>query len=1062
MTTDHIEGLGRALFDEAGDGLFLFDPDTDQLLDVNPMALKLTGFRRADLLALPASACFRKAMSAAGTNSLRRAASQTIVFHSQEGFQLRTPDPAEWVPVNLTIVRLHVRPKTLALITARDIRIQRDAHQQLEEKEAELRRVLSSVSDCLWSAEIDKDGKWTYRFLSPVITRITGRPPEFFLGRLDPWRNDPWRNIVHNEDKPLWDDAERLLRSGQSSHTEYRIRHADGSIRWVRDRISSAPGEDGSWLLDGVLDDVTDRKRAQEDLEFERFLLRSLMDHLPDTIYFKDEKSRFLRVNPAAARGFGLDDPAKARGKTDADFFKTEHATEALRDEQKLVRTGIPIVGKEEKETWPDGRVTWVSTTKLPLRDRTGRVVGSFGVSRDVTEKKQAEEELRKAKEAAEAANRAKSEFLASMSHEIRTPMNGVIGMTELALDTELTREQREYLTMVKVSAESLLTIINDILDFSKIEAHKMYLETVPFALRDHLGDTVKALAVRAQQKGLELACHVLADVPDVLLGDPGRLRQILVNLVGNAIKFTESGEVVVRVSPVVREVVDDTTIDLHFEVIDTGIGIPPEKQGLIFEAFAQADHSTTRKYGGTGLGLSIAAQLAELMHGHIRVDSAVGKGSTFHVQARFGLPPEGAVFPAPARSARLEGLPVLVVDDNATNRRILHDMLINWRMRPTVVHGGREALAALREALQAGEPFPLVLLDGHMPEMDGFMLAQRIQSIPELTGATLIMLTSAGLPEDVARCRTLGIRAYLMKPIKQSELLDTIVTTLSSVSWTPVLPEDVVPKVPVRPLHILLAEDNTINQKLVVALLEKRGHNVVVTSTGREALAALELDRPVNREGTAPPFDLLLMDVQMPEMDGLEATERLRTWERQQGGHLPVIAMTAYAMKGDREMCLAKGMDGYVSKPIQPAELFDTIGRLVVAREPPSAAQPAERALPSSATDDLVDVAEAMNRVADDRDLLRTMISIFFEQYPLEMVKLRDALSRRDALGVRRAAHTLKGAVGNFGRKEAYMAAERLETMGRADDLGGAAPALTALEDALARLGPALTALAR
>ena len=1075
MASDHIEGLGRALFDEAGDALFLFDPDTDRLLDVNPMALKLTGYRREDLLARPASDCFRFT-GANDASSLRRASVQTVVFHSQEGFQLRTPDPNIWVPVNLTINRLHVRPKTLALITARDVRAQRDAHQRLEEKEAELRRVLSSVSDCLWSAEITKDGRWTYRFLSPVVTRITGRAPDLFLGG-----RETWRGLVHPEDRPLWDDAVGLLRAGQASHTEYRIRHADGTVRWVRDRVSSAPGPDGSWVLDGILSDVSDRRRVQEDLEYERYLLRALMDHLPDTIYFKDDKSRFIRVNPSAARGFGVDDPAAARGKTDADFFKLEHADQALRDEQEIMRTGVPLLGKEEKETWPDGRVTWVSTTKMPLRDRNGRVVGTFGVSRDITEKKQAEEELRKAMLAAEAANRAKSEFLANMSHEIRTPMNGVIGMTELALDTSLSREQREYLTMVKVSAESLLTIINDILDYSKIEACKMRLETIPFALRDHLGDTVKALAVRAQQKGLELACQVAGDVPDKLIGDPGRLRQILVNLIGNAIKFTERGEVVVEVkrwdgqdTQDLREGADRDRLSnlshpssashLQFSVRDTGIGIPPEKQKVIFEAFGQADHSTTRKYGGTGLGLSIATQLAEMMGGRIRVESAVGKGSTFHVTARFGLPPEGAVFPVQTRSARLEGLPVLVVDDNATNRRILQDVLTNWRMRPTLVDGGRAALAALLEAVKIGEPYPLVLLDGHMPEMDGFMLAQRIQAQPALAAATLIMLTSAGLPEDVTRCNQLGIRAYLMKPIKQSELLDTIVTTLSDANWTPELPEEAGAAVQIRPLRILLAEDNSINQKLVVALLEKQGHSVVVTANGREALQQLRItDGGLRMDANQPavPFDLVLMDVQMPEMDGLEATTRLRAWEGTTRGRLPVLAMTAYAMKGDREMCLTRGMDDYVAKPIQPAELYAAIARLTMSSAPIAALESPRVESAPAASAGLVDEVESLKRVAGDRKLLRSMIAMFFEESPKEMSRLREALAHGDVVGVRRTAHTLMGMIGHFGQREAYSAVERLELLGRSGDLSGAAPAVTALEAALLRQRPALTALA-
>jgi PAS domain S-box-containing protein len=1100
MTTDHIQGLGRALFQEAGDALFLFDPDTDRLLDVNPMVVKLTGFRREELLARPASDCFRL-HGTSSTGSLRQAAVQTVVFHSQEGFELRTPNPAVWVPVNLTIARLHVRPKTLALITARDIRAQRDARLRMEEKEAELRRVLSSVSDCLWSAEIHPDGGWTYRYLSPVVTRVTGRGPETFLDCAE-----SWRGMIHAEDRPLWDETVALLRTGQAGHTEYRIVHADGSIRWVRDRVASAPGPGGAWLLDGILSDVSDRKRVQEDLEFERYLLRSLMDHLPDPIYFKDEQSRLIRVNIAAARGFGLDEPAKARGKTDADIFTSEHAGEALRDEREVMRTGLPLVAKEEKETWSDGRITWVSTTKMPLRDHTGRIVGTFGISRDVTEKKQAEEELRQAKEVAEAASRAKSEFLASMSHEIRTPMNGIIGMTELALDTELTREQREYLTMVKVSAESLLTIINDILDFSKIEARRMQVETVPFNVRDHLGDTVKALAIRAQQKGLELAYHVHGNVPDVIHGDPVRLRQILVNLIGNAIKFTDQGEVVVEAT-LVGELLSGErsqspegapphgsptttqTTHLHFVVRDTGIGIPAEKQKLVFEAFTQADHSTTRKYGGTGLGLAIATQLAALMGGRIWVDSEAGRGSTFHVIAQFGLPSDSAVLPVPPRTARLDGLPVLVVDDNATNRRILHDILSHWRMRPTVVDGGREALAALRLAVEAGEPFPLVLLDGHMPEMDGFMLAQRIQAIPALAGIALVMLTSAGLPEDVDRCRRLGIRAYLMKPIKQSELLDTIVTTLSDANWVPVLTDEPAPKPPLRPLRVLLAEDNAINQKLVVSLLEKQGHEVVVAANGREALAALQVrsqesgvrgqqagvrgqQAGVRSQSAAagsslapdpypltPGFDLVLMDVQMPEMDGLEATERIRALERTAGGHIPVVAMTAYAMKGDRDMCLSRGMDDYVSKPIQPAELYAVLGR-VSARAGAAPGREAEGPSMAQGDDGPVDIAEAMNRVAGDRTLLRSMVAMFLEQCPQEVDRLRESLARGDAVAVRRAAHTLKGTIGIFGRREAYSAAERIESLSKSGELGPAASALATLEDALARLRPAVAAL--
>ena len=827
----------------------------------------------------------------------------------------------------------------------------------------------------------------------------------------------------------------RSVMAGETN--EFRLEypcHSPKEQRWFIVRVTGF-GVNGDRRVVVVHENITERRKAEENLKVSDLALKSISQG----VIITDANRLILSSNAAFSTitGYSIPEILGRNCKFLQGPLTDPQTVEAIRTALKNATHFSGEILNYRK----DGNTFWNELTISPLWNEQGKLSYFVGVTRDVTDRKWAEQVVKKAQATAEASSRAKSEFLANMSHEIRTPMNGIIGMTELTLDTELTANQREYLEAVKVSADGLLSVINDILDFSKIEAGKLDLDPIEFDLRETLDNTLKPLAMRAHQKGLEVTYDVASEIPDILVADSVRLRQIWVNLVGNALKFTTTGEIGIEVS--IESITSNNAV-LHFKVNDTGIGIPQENLETIFEQFSQADGSTTRRYGGTGLGLTISAQLVNLMGGRIWVESEVGRGSTFHFTVNLGISAAQPRQHNQLHLAQLKDLSVLVVDDNATNRRILDEMLKRWGMKPTLAASGPTALATLRQGTQTTSHFQLIIVDCVMPEMDGFSLIEQIQRDDSYSKPVVMMLTSDKLTGDTARCRDLGIACHLVKPVMQAKLLNSILNALgvarvqenqsgstSSIVSAPVSGD-------MKQLQILLAEDNVVNQKVAVRILERQGHNVEVAENGKEALKLLE----------SRTFDVVLMDVQMPEMNGFEATACIRSLERTTGAHLPIIAMTANAMKGDRERCLAAGMDGYVSKPIKIPELLEALQTLTA---PPSSLENNHSiADPKTLSFDLEEVLASVDH---DFEELKELVRLFVSVMPGSLKAVEEAIAKKDARALNRSSHDIKGTLVNFYAPAAVNAAFELEKMGHDGQIVDAEATFAALKAAVKTL---------
>jgi two-component system, sensor histidine kinase and response regulator len=877
-----------------------------------------------------------------------------------------------------------------------------------------------------------KDTKGRFVFANQKFCASLGKSVDDVLGKTD-WDFFP----PHLADKYHRDDL-RVMATRQAIDTIEANQTTSGERIFVHVIKTPLFDADANVVgVQGIFWDVTERKKTEEALAYERDLLRALLENIPDRIYFKDVQSRFLRVSSSMAGRLGVKDTRETFGKTDFDFYPAELAQEFFNDEQRIILTGQPLINKLERIVDRDGQESWASVTKVPLRNKDGMIVGIIGISRDVTKLKEAEVALERARDSALETARVKTQFLANMSHEIRTPMNAIVGMSELLFDTNLSEEQREFVKTIHGSTETLLSIISDILDYSKLDAGKLTIETIDFDLRELIESSAEMLAQRAQSKGIELNYEIDPDVPTHLRGDPARVRQVLANLISNAVKFTERGEVTLRVT---RVVAGEDQVSVRIAVSDTGIGIPESAQARIFHAFTQGDGSTSRKYGGTGLGLAISKQLVEAMRGQIGLLSKVGAGSTFWFELPFE---KQAQQPEPRDAGDIRGLRALVVDDNATSRTILAEQLRRWELRADAASDAAEAAELLRTAVTAADPYTFAIVDMQMPKTDGLTLARTIKDDASIAGTRVVVVTPLGNRPDDELMDTHGINASVAKPVRQSRLFDALVNSMHARPVTP----STTPAAALTACstaRILLAEDNLVNQRLALRQLHKLGYHGQPVTNGHEVLQELRQH----------PYDVILMDCQMPELDGYEVTRRIRDLEKEtQRPPAYIIAVTAHAMEGDRERCISSGMNDYITKPVHLAQLEAALHRALKRRAP----------TPASDTADVLDPAAlaALKQLREPG--LSDPLAELFDLFKRESVGLLERVERgaaeNNSTAVAQAAHTLKGSASNLGATQLAVTCLALEQRSRASDWPAVQEQLPKLREELERVKKALDA---